>query len=150
MTNNNLKAQSRRTIICVLFASLSSTSFAGSLLDNNNGTVTDLASGLIWQQSTDPTSLTWDNAITYCGNLNLASSNSWRLPMVKELSSIVDVRITNPSIDTNVFPDTISTYYWAANEDSNDNTKAWIVLFDSVFITTSSKTLPRLARCVHD
>jgi len=59
-------------------------------VNNNNGTVTDNSSGLIWQQSDSGQSLNWADALEYCENLNLAGSSDWRLPNAKELEYIVD------------------------------------------------------------
>ena len=59
-------------------------------VDNEDGTVTDNATGLMWQQSDDGNTYDWEEAMSYCENLNLAGYSDWRLPNVKELQSIVD------------------------------------------------------------
>ncbi len=43
-----------------------------SYLNNNNGTVTDNVTGLMWQQASDSTTRTWDAANAYCAALPLA------------------------------------------------------------------------------
>jgi hypothetical protein len=58
--------------------------------DNSNGTVSDLATGLVWQQTDSATGLDWQDSIVYCENLSLAGYNDWRLPDAKELQSILD------------------------------------------------------------
>ncbi|WP_375748567.1 DUF1566 domain-containing protein [Vibrio sp. HN007] len=58
--------------------------------DNRNGTITDKATGLTWQQSDSEISMDWPTALSYCENLDLVGNTSWRLPNAKELQSIVD------------------------------------------------------------
>jgi hypothetical protein len=58
--------------------------------DNGDGTISDAATGLMWQQSDDSTARDWENALSYAENLDFAGYNDWRLPNAKELQSIVD------------------------------------------------------------
>jgi ribonuclease BN (tRNA processing enzyme) len=59
-------------------------------IDNNDGTITDAATGLIWQTADSQQGLNWQEALQYAENLNLAGHDDWRLPNAKELQSIVD------------------------------------------------------------
>lgn len=69
-------------------------------VDNADGTVTDDASGLMWQQSDDGTRREWAEALAYCEALDLAGYDDWTLPNSKELQSIVDYDRTGfPAID---------------------------------------------------
>ncbi len=73
-------------------------------VDNGDGTISDLATGLMWQQSDDGTLRDWENALSYAENLTLADYSDWRLPNAKELHSILDYtrspQTTNsPAID---------------------------------------------------
>ncbi len=58
--------------------------------NNNNGTITDKATGLTWQQSDSRKGMNWADALSYCESLSLAGKDDWRLPNAKELQSIVD------------------------------------------------------------
>ena len=58
--------------------------------DNGNGTVTDQATGLMWQQGDSGSGMIWEDALDYCEDLTLAGLSDWRLPDAKELQSIVD------------------------------------------------------------
>ena len=83
--------------------------------DNGDGTVTDLVTGLMWQQ--DPgAKLTFDQAAAGASSLTLGGYSDWRLPTIKELYSLilfsgtdvsrcVDVGSCNatPFIDTDYF-----------------------------------------------
>jgi arylsulfatase A-like enzyme len=59
-------------------------------IDNEDGTVTDSASMLMWQKADDGTARDWPSSVQYCENLELAGYNDWHLPNAKELQSIVD------------------------------------------------------------
>lgn len=59
-------------------------------VDNNDGTVTDNATGLMWMQNDDGAGMLWEEALSYAENFTHAGFSDWRLPDVKELQSIVD------------------------------------------------------------
>ena len=61
-----------------------------NFVDNNDGTISDLATGLMWQKSDDGIARDWQTALSYSENLSLAGYSDWRLPSAKELQSIVD------------------------------------------------------------
>lgn len=58
--------------------------------DNDDGTVTDLNTGLIWQQTPLSEKLTWDEAMAGAEDFELAGYDDWRLPTIKELYSLID------------------------------------------------------------
>ncbi len=75
-----------------------------NFVDNGNGTVSDLNTGLMWQQADDGNFYNWEDALFYAENLEFAGYSDWRLPNPKELHSIVDYTrspdVTNsPAID---------------------------------------------------
>jgi hypothetical protein len=59
-------------------------------VDNRNGTISDLATGLMWQKADSGRGMDWEAALRFAANLVLAGYNDWRLPNAKELQSIVD------------------------------------------------------------
>lgn len=59
-------------------------------VDNGDGTVSDLATGLVWQKDDSAGALDWQGALAYCENLDLAGAEDWRLPDAKSLQSLVD------------------------------------------------------------
>ncbi len=61
-----------------------------SFVDNGDGTITDHATGLMWQQVDSGAGLDWAGALSYCENTATAGYTDWRLPNAKELQSIVD------------------------------------------------------------
>jgi hypothetical protein len=58
--------------------------------DNGDGTISDLATGLMWAKADSGKAMNWQDSLAYCENLRLAGHADWRLPNAKELQSIVD------------------------------------------------------------
>ncbi len=85
-------------------------------VDNQDGTVTDEATGLMWAQNDSSEPITWEEALSYAENSEYAGYDDWRLPNVKEMQSIVDYSGVFPAIDTSVF--NISSI---VNEAGNDD-----------------------------
>lgn len=61
-----------------------------NFVDNADGTISDTATGLMWQQSDSKKGMNWRDALKYAEDLNLGDHDDWRLPNAKELHSIVD------------------------------------------------------------
>ncbi len=59
-------------------------------VDNSDGTITDLATGLMWMQNDSESGLIWQEALAYAEGLTQADYGDWRLPDAKELQSIID------------------------------------------------------------
>ena len=76
-----------------------------NFIDNKDGTISDYATGLMWQKADDGIGRNWEESLTYAENLQLNKNSDWRLPNAKELQSIVDYsrspQTTNsPAINT--------------------------------------------------
>ncbi|MBD3326874.1 DUF1566 domain-containing protein [candidate division KSB3 bacterium] len=93
----------RNKTFVVQYVRGTSTYGMNSFVDNGDGTVRDLATGLTWQQADDGVTRNWEEALAYCEDLTLADSSNWRLPNAKELQSIVDYTSNYPALDTSVF-----------------------------------------------
>lgn len=102
---------------------------------NNDGTVSDKKTGLMWKQCSEGLSglncdtgtsekLNWQQALQRPQNLNagggFAGYNDWRLPNAKELFSIVEEQCAFPSINSNIFPGTVNNIYWTSTPESRD------------------------------
>jgi hypothetical protein len=82
-----------------------------NFVDNNDGTVSDLATGLMWSQDDSQEGLNWVDALAWVQEKNEANYlgyNDWRMPNIKELQSIVDYtrspeKTSSPAIDINYF-----------------------------------------------
>jgi hypothetical protein len=95
-----------------------------SFTNNNNGTITDNVTGLMWQQ-VDGGEMTIENAITYCDNLDLGGFSDWRLPTPIESFSIINHQNSNPAINTTYFTLTAAEYWWTSVFENNSTTKVW-------------------------
>jgi hypothetical protein len=69
------------------------------------------------------------------------SQAGWRLPNVKELSSLVGLdRVRSPSIDINAFPNTGPIGYWTSSPDAANSSRAWGVYFDEGYASGSYRS----------
>lgn len=104
-------------------------------VNNGNGTITDRATGLMWQQEDSGTGMDWEHALAYCEDLSLAGHSDWRLPSAKELESIVDYSRSpettdsaaiNPMFQTTQITDPDGTkdypFFWSATTFLNSAT----------------------------
>jgi hypothetical protein len=103
--------------------------------DNGDGTVSDLVTGLMWQQ--DPgAKMTYPQAVAGADSFNLAGYDDWRLPSIKELYSLIlfdgtDVSGCNGTCTATPF---IDTRYF---NFSYGDTSAGERIIDSQFVSSS-------------
>lgn len=74
-----------------------------SYTDNEDGTITDNVTGLVWQQTPGTDGLSWEQAVEACDGLELGEADDWRIPTTKELFSISDFTEGWPYLDTYYF-----------------------------------------------
>lgn len=117
-------------------------------LDNSDGTVTDLNTGLMWQQSDDDITRTWEQTLSYCEGLTYATYSDWRLPNIRELGSLVDTTQYQPAINDMYFSDTNNSIYWSSTTNSKTPSNAHGVNFYTGNDSSESKTESYLSRCV--
>jgi len=119
------------------------------LTDNNNGTITDPETDLIWKKCSEgqiwsgagnncsigtADTFTWQAALQRSQEVNdgIAGENfaetDWRLPNIKELESIAELRCSNPAINNTVFPETPPVPFWSSSS-SPYALSAWAVNF---------------------
>lgn len=141
-------------------------------VDNGDGTITDHATGLMWEKLCFDNTLTicateqhvfntfdWDGAlakVAAMNSANYAGHNDWRLPNVKELESLHDADTFDPAIDP-IFHNasctlpcaattcscTMSGPYWTSTSESGlPATFAWYVDFLSGAVTWDFKSGP--------
>jgi hypothetical protein len=75
--------------------------------ETSDMTVSDTATGLVWQRHKvkDFSTFTWEEADAYCSDNEAGLPGAgWRLPDIRELVSLIDRTRREPAIDTATFP----------------------------------------------
>jgi hypothetical protein len=65
-------------------------SSAGRFISNNDGTVVDTRTGLMWAANDNGAKVTWQEAKEYCEKFRGGGYADWRMPTVKELAGLYD------------------------------------------------------------
>jgi hypothetical protein len=131
---------------------------ANDFVNNSDGTVTDQATGLMWQLSAPSDNVPdllnpidadntrpWEDALVWAEELILnndgawtsgapnasgAKYDDWRLPNAKELFSLVDENHFSPSIDAAYFPNTLGGFkYWSSTVAAPNTTSSKTINF---------------------
>ena len=109
--------------------------------DHGNGTVTDTRTGLMWKQCSEgqswspgicsgtPSVFSWSQALARAETATFAGHADWRVPNVKELSSLVEECRSYPAINHVLFPNTPSSHFWSASPLAHFSYGAWFVFF---------------------
>jgi len=116
-----------------------SENYPGNLKINNDGTVADIATGLMWMQS-ETGKMTWEEALEYCETLEESGYDDWRLPNIKELWSLVNVEFTKPAVDKSFFSEISEESYWSSTTDVNSQERAWTTEFSFGIVSYEEKT----------
>ena len=111
----------------------------------NNETVTDMNSGLMWQRKTEENRKNWQSAMEYSENLSISNFNDWRLPTIKELTTIIDLSITYPTLYKEIFDD---NQYWSSTSTVHLITHAYCANFNDGFIVAPNKSALHFVRAV--
>lgn len=108
--------------------------------DNGDGTITDNATGLMWQQEDDGNTYNWNDALTYASNSELAGYTDWRVPNTKELQSIVDYdKTTFPAIDEDYFVCTNDdSWFWSGTTQGDFKYTACYIAFGKAYSKDNS------------
>ena len=134
--------------------STTTTTIAQRFTDNNNGTVTDTRTGLIWLKNANADASnnfgykTWAVAVAYCNSLasgtagltDGSTAGQWRLPSVQEFEGIGTDPPTTYCLDGSCytcpapwtmpgtpFTNVQSGFYWSSTEYAGDPNVAWLV-----------------------
>jgi len=130
---------------------------------NNDGTVTDNRTCLIWLQDASCVGRqAWADVDTSaevvalidaatCDNYTASTFNDWRLSTVQELGSLVHYGYVNPAMsnatgdakwtaDGDAFSGVQSDYYWSSSTDASYPTAAWYVNLNNGSVNSNNKT----------
>lgn len=119
--------------------------------DNQDGTVTDKTTALVWLKDAgcfSPT--TWASAVAQvdglasgaCGLSDGSSAGEWRMPNLNELESVVDFSASNPAVTPgNPFTNVSTGIYWSSTSyfgGDEGSPNAWAIRFaDGRYINDS-------------
>jgi hypothetical protein len=127
--------------------------------NNNNGTVTDNLTKLVWLRNANAagTNKTWANALAYCsalanGQAGLTDGSTlgqWRLPNVKELESLVCLGYNSPSLSNTAgtakwttadpFSSVQSSNYWTSTSYAGSTSNAHNISLTDGSINVTNK-----------
>ncbi len=111
-------------------------------IDNNDGTVLHKKTGLSWQRcsvgqtwtgsscSGTASTMNWNDAMASYGNKT--DCNQWRLPKIDELKSIVEHSVTEPAINSIIFPNTpvylsSNVRFWSSTINASNANWVWMI-----------------------
>lgn len=146
-------------------AGLPATAPDNRYIDNNDGTLTDKQTGLMWPRCpvaytfsdngtpTDwmddtctPTGLptgSWQGALNATASLNMgtgfAGHNDWRLPNIKEIYSLTEHSCTGVTMNKTAFPAKPISFFWSSSPVSGSN-EVWTYVSTLGYIYQSGKT----------
>ena len=102
--------------------------------------IKDKKTKLIWAYMSHK-KMGYNEAITYCKELNHNGKSDWRLPSVSELQSILDYTQSEPAIPNKlkVFNEVVSYYYWSSTTYVNTTNNAWFVYLNNGYVYHDSK-----------
>jgi len=103
---------------------------ANEYKDNGNGTVTDAATGLMWQKSGSDQVMWYLETLDYIDRLNrnrFAGHTDWRMPTVEELVSLLEPEVQSDDLFIHPVFDGKQGWCWSADKRSVGS--AWFVHF---------------------
>lgn len=122
---------------------------------NENGTVLDKSTGLTWMRCTfgqhwdgatctgTTTRLTWQDTDWSKDTVNLdgyAGHTDWRVPVVPELASIVELGCADRRVNLTVFPATPPVAFWSSMEKPGTQDYAYTLDFGAGGAASSLKS----------
>ena len=138
-------------------------------IDNDDGTVTDNETGLIWLKNANCFGQqTWKKAMQStaklahgkCGLRDGSKQGKWRLPTINEWKAMLNKRYRNPALSNaagtgkwkegNAFSDVHTNTHWSSTKHSNNTTDVWVAYVNNGRLKHRSKTYPRYVWPVRD
>jgi len=111
-------------------ATITATTPTSSFVDNGDGTITHMKTGLMWKQCREMVTTVktkcdtfsapgsffpnWVTALNLANASTFAGYSDWRLPNIKELMSIVEKQCHSPAINQSIFPEVGGGFFWSS------------------------------------
>ncbi len=114
---------------------------ADNFVIDNNGTLTELSSGLTWQRCAvgqqwdgsdcrgEAKQFDWHQAKEYAAMVSMQSESRWRVPTLTELATIVERQCERPRINSELFPSTVPAPHWSSTTRRSNDSEAYAVDF---------------------
>jgi len=105
--------------------------FANDWVDNGDGSLSDRATGLMWQQGGSDKRMNYDEIPAYIERVNkegLGGHHDWRLPTLEEGASLLEHEERNKDLYIDPLFDPKQRWIWTS--DSQGSGMAWYVLFN--------------------
>jgi hypothetical protein len=143
----------------------------GAYSENGDGTVTDTRTGLMWKRCAEgetwnagtctgtASMFPWEGALGQAATTHFAGHSDWRLPNVKELRTLVEECRRGPAINSTIFPETPSSFFWSSTPgiyvwDGNPWVQhqiiSWGISFDDGRTNFAQRDYASSARLVRD
>lgn len=135
-------------LLPIMFMACASTVMAtGAYVVNQDGTISDPQHGTMWQKGDDSVERSWQEAVTYCDELELAGYKDWMLPKAYQLEGLIDTAFS-PTIDP-MFT-VKASYYWSATASEKVTDSAKYVNFFYGNTYPDNKNNPYYVLCVRE
>lgn len=93
-------------------------------------TAFDMLTGLTWIRGVAEAELNQNDAQSYCESLEASGFGDWRLPLTRELKSLVDYSLVSPSSNRDVFNDfSADTALWSDTSEFGDDSSGYVMTF---------------------
>ena len=117
----------------------------------SDNVVIDITKNIMWQDNIDVVQYKsgWTLAKEYCSSLTLNGFTDWKLPNIKELQTIVNIKKAKPALYEE-FEFIEFTSYWSRSQDITNDGYAWYVGFKTGATYKDSKDYDCYVRCVRN
>ena len=135
------------------------------IISDNGQEVLDMQTNLIWRRCVEgmlwngktcvdengsgPSFFMFEEALQHAAKQAANTKKGWRLPNVKEITSLMDYSQPDMAINSTIFPSTPNAQSWSSSSYSSDAFFSWIVHFyygKVYFDYTEDKGVVRLVR----
>lgn len=125
-------------------AAFQTTSPTGRFVDNQDGTITDRQTNLMWIKNGWRLNFiaaeTWEDAVDKCNRFRHGNYSDWRLPTIEEWHSLIDTGNQNPAmVEPNPFENIIGHMPYWSQSDFSLGPKSYVVIMYSGVIKQQNK-----------